>query len=205
LGVAVSRNPVVYHGARKHFEGAPKAVDGFAIHVGTVGAARSRLRHTEHAAEAKRLFEIEINPKRVLQLIDIGLWNNASNVAESVANSRPGIKPDMDTHAGACRVADAFGVTPTYADDRPIPRDQWDGYWVSSALAHWSHSLHRLSEDENTKALGHIRGALLSLGYQAIAYVNRFEAKGSVSFAIIDPACITNWREVVGPVKRKKT
>lgn len=170
----------VFHGTFAKFEGSMKITDGFAIHVGTRAAARSRIKHIREAGNdagrLPRMFEFDFTPRLTLEAEDVGLWNSAKSVLTGGLNG--GLKRALIS-AGKVeawrriesRVLSAAGVT----DEVPI---------ISDAFRK------KISSAKNKEYLSIVREELLAEGFDSVSYANRFEAKGSTSYAVLDPSVL---------------
>ncbi len=192
------RNPkrTLYHGTLRQF-GAIDIVDGLGIHVGSIRAAKARLIDVQEkgregygkvAAERRAVISLVVDLKRTLSTWDCGHWFNPYWALPSVID---GLKSLV--HKGALSESDlnnAFGLKPYRLGD-------YTTYFMNQIDIH-----DRFKDDGSSqymiKGMAWIRSGLLNLGYDSISYKNKFEAKGSTSYIIIDKRAILG--EKVEPV-----
>ncbi len=191
----------VFHGTR--WPGPLAIRDGFAIHVGTVGCARARLRHTHNRAGGQVVHALDCAPRRVLQVhLDPGYWDDPYYILEGVT-AHFALSNALRGRDAGPGLLDAFGIEAVKrADGTLLPAKEADSFWAFAAMRDLQSDclpgapLRGPKIAPGSYARDHelnarLRTGLRRLGFDAIAYQNGFEARGSMSYAILDARVLT--------------
>jgi hypothetical protein len=186
------RNPnrTFYHGTVKNFA-ALDVIDGFGIHVGSLAAAKERLTDVvagkRTAIERQAVIKVSVDIDRVLDLKDCGLWFWPENVLDTLIH---GLRRLVEKRAlSESDIVKAFGLKPIdYRNYRTHLSTQLETVKERAEAIPHTNSNRRIQVKVNRW----IRKGVMALWYDAIKYVNKFEAKGSVSYIILDPARIVS-------------
>lgn len=179
------RNPkrTLYHGTLRQFK-AVDIVDGLGIHVGSLAAARARLGDVQGkgmvAVERRAVISLAVDLKRTLRTWDCGHWFNPYWAIPAIADGLRDAADSNDT------VLAAFQM-----------KRHADNYLnnISMRLRDMAYAFGANASPQRMVAkLALIRAGLIRLGYDSISYKNKFEAKGSMSYIIIDKKAILGER-----------